>query len=329
MPAAPVPAEAPVPAGALSLLARPFNAAQMRRLLVNVIGARVVLRPVAMTRGVEGLKGAPGVAVFAVGAAEAEARAYLKRVRLTVREEGGTVRVQDDARQQQVAGWWPWRRRQTARLIVVVALPDGCGADVRTSAGRIDAAGLDGRHTLDVTGGTVEARDLAGWLEVQARGGEVLLDGFAGEKLILRAAGSPATLRRIRADALDLALTSSDATLDGLAGAVTLDLDAGSADLVLQRGSLDARLQGSYLDAAFDRAAAATIRAAATPVVLALPPAAAATLALDGTTVALDERLAFAGERGARRVAGTLNGGGPALTVRGARSDVRCVPRHA
>lgn len=325
----------PVPdalADAALLSAHPFEAAQMGRVLVAVPGADVRLRPATPDAP-------PAVRLYArtpeaapdgdaaPNAAPDAARAFADRLGLTVRPDAGTVRVQADARRQHLAAWWPWRLRQTTRLVVTAHLPDGCVADVRTLGGALDARGLRGRHTLEASGGTLTARDLAGRLEVQARGATLDVRGFRGQTLAVDAASAPAHVADAEAETLTLALACcADATLDALRGALSLAAHACRTRLHAPRGPLTATLRGGTLDAALDAALAAplTVRAAATPVTLALaPPAAAATLALRGAPVTLDAR-GFEGTRRPGRVHGALGAGGPALTVHAAAAPVVC-----
>ncbi len=307
---------------AVLLTAHPFEAGAMGRVLVAVPGADVRLRPATPDAP-------PGVRLYARradGDAADAARAYMGKAGLTVRPDAGTVRVQMDGRRQRLAGWWPWRLRQTTRLLVAVHLPDGCTADVRTLGGRLDARGLRGRHTLEASGGAVTVRDLGGRLEMEARAATLDVRGVRGKALVLHAAAGEAHVADVEAEALTLAFADADTTLADLRGALTLTAHASRTRLRGLRGALTATLRGGTFEAVLDAGgptAPLAIRAAATPVALTLAASAAATLALRGTPVTLDAP-SFAGTRRPGRVRGPLGPGGPPLTIHAAAAPVHC-----
>ncbi len=236
---------------------------------------------------------------------EAAAQASLDARRLRMHQSEGTLRVTQEEPLQD-ADWWP-RRAGIPVLRLEIVLPAAFNVDARASGGTIDIAGIEGRHALEVNGGTLRAEELHGHVEAFVRSGKLLLRNFSGQKATLHAYGSMLEAEAVRAETLQIRSTSRRVRLADVASAT--DLFAAGAAVTVQRpaGPLTARVYGA-------------------PLTVLLPASQAADLHLEAPRVVVDDALSFSGTQTGSRVRGQVNGGGAPLEARVAGGTIRCLP---
>lgn len=275
------------------------------------------------------------------GVDEAEAKSLAERAELRVEPAGPTLTV---------SLHYPPEGSQRGRVRIQV--PSAMLARFGTTNVRIEITGVSG-VSLESARGEVIVRQIAGRVEVTHRGGDFTVEDAGSVRLTTR--GSDLRLGRVRGEA-SLTAVSGDVRARELFGPV--EIDATNADLVLEdlqksngpfriiavngevtlRGlRAEARIDGRGTDIAVtvDRAAPVAIftTGGRTEIV---PPPGGYTLdvqAADGRLLVADELAASIDVRAAddnkqQRASGAVHGGGPTLTVRATRGEVRLSARE-
>lgn len=168
------------------------------------------------------------------------------------------------------------------RTQVTVTLPKSAAAELESSGGGIDVAGLDGKVTAESSGGGVHASRLGGAASLSSSGGSISADDIGGD---LEADSSGGGVQVREAHGAVVAESSG--------GAVSVGFAAGNA----KGGSLSS--SGGGVAATIDPAVGLEIDASSS-----------------GGSVDCDLPLTVRGKIGRDDVHGTLNGGGPLLKLR-------------
>jgi hypothetical protein len=274
--------------------------------------------------------------VRSTGFDEAEAKSLAGQVTLTVEPAGPTVSVSLK---------YPEAGTQRGRLTLRV--PSGMLVSFGPTNVRIEIAGTSGVELESARGETI-IKQIAGRVGATHRGGEFTIEDVGSVRLNTR--GSDVRLARVRGET-NLQLQAGE--LRGVELAGPIEIEATTADVVLEgfqrangplrvnsvggsvtirglrsEGRIDAR--DAEIDVAIDRAAPLAIFNSGETVRVTLPPDA---FTLDAATTdgqimlpdAIKSQIAVSGSPDGKdhKASGSLHGGGPTITVRATRSEIR------
>jgi Putative adhesin len=274
------------------------------------------------------------------GADDAEAKKLAEATKLVVEAAGPTLAVGFD---------FPEPGSQNARLHLRV--PQNMVVQLEPSVGKVEVSGVAGVELENARGETI-VKNITGRANVMHRGGDLTVEDV--QSLRLNARGSEARLAKIRSECvlqlvagsvkatnlagpIEIDATNTDLTLEDLqATKAPLKINAVEGTIMLRGLSSEARIDGreSEIDVALAAPAAVAIfntgeRVHVTPpekgytldVVainanVILPPGVASAVPLSK-----DEA------RHEVRGKGDINGGGPTITIRSTRGEIRINPR--
>ncbi len=207
-----------------------------------------------------------------------------------------------------------------------ISVPGGAQADIKTSSGAIDVAGLGGAVALGSVSGDVQASDLSGGLTVSTTSGETKLRNIAG-KLDVSSISGDVQLRDGKVDGATVKTTSGELSLEGVGG--PLNLSSVSGDITVQ-AARDSQIEISTTSGdveytgALARSGSNNISSISGDVTLRLP--ADSGFQLDASSVSGSMQSDFdlrGGESGLRTLAGTAGAGGPTLTIGTTNGEIK------
>lgn len=150
-------------------------------------------------------------------------------------------------------------------------------------------------HTGD---GDVRVGEITGDVSIDTGDGDVWIEGVVGSRVSLHTGDGDMSVRRLEAGDIELRTGDGDLVLERLSGRI--DASTGDGDV-----SLD-----------IERFAGATIRTGDGDVTITADASLAAEVDIAGADLELLRPFEIRGRLGRRHVTGTLNGGGPRLSVR-------------
>jgi hypothetical protein len=269
--------------------------------------------------------------VHSTGYDEAEAQQLAAQTVLKVDQAGARAVLTID---------YPRNARQTVRLVVKVPArvqvaidPNGGKLEVAGVAGvKVDQRGdttlqhIEGRITGSQRGGTLEVKD-AGAIKISTSGADVRVEQIRGEASFNMRSGELKGTDIV--GPIDIDASGTDVSLDRLDKAVgMLRINASSGSLSLKgvrtEGRIDAR--GSDVDVVIDQAAPLAIYSEGASRVEITPPAGGYQLdavAANADISLPDDTLTVTASGEEHRATGPVNGGGPTITIRSARGQIR------
>jgi hypothetical protein len=298
-----------------------FGTSPFDRLALDVPGAQVRLRPHAEDDRVQ-------VRGFVPGADLDTARDIFDRKGISTQQSGDQLHVYGEALSTTVDDW-RWRQDHHPAVHLDLFLPPTLNVTAQTPGGAIDASGLAGTIDLRVMGGSATAERLEGPLDVRGSGGRLTVQESSGPSLDLQWSAGPVRLQQIESDGTTLRARSAPTTLRDHRGPVTLSVHGASLEINGVAGPCEARVRGGALTYSGAPSGETTLAAVGGPLRTQLPRTHAAEVVLTGSQVDLDDAFPFTGEQTARRIEGTLNGGGPRLRLRAVRGIATCRPQQA
>ena len=304
------------PPDAAPVLDQEFRVDEGCRLDLNVPGARARLRPAPHPDHVS-------IELTVAGAPEVGDEAVLDQVGLQTRQVKNTIQVTSPV-QDDDPGWWRWHRHSAAVLFLDVRVPAPAEVSARIPGGTLVASGLEGTFNLSVPGGAVQLQDLTGAISLRARGSEVTLARLAGPQLSVQASSAPVSLTEIESEDIEVNAMAAPLTLQRVRGACTLEGHAAPMTLSDLSGPCQATVYRGDLSFEGALQANTALTAIGGALEVGLPPSTGASFQATGQRVTVAEALSFKGDRSASRVTGTLNRGGPSLTLRAVRGPIRC-----
>ena len=274
------------------------------------------------------------------GADDAEAKKLAEATKLIVEAAGPTLAVQFD---------FPEPGSQNARLHLRV--PQSMVVQLEPSVGKVEISGVAGVELENARGETI-VKNIKGRANVIHRGGDLTVEDVQSLRLTTR--GSEARLANIRSEcvlqlvagsvkATDIAgpieidATNTDLTLENLqATKAALKINAVEGTIMLRGLSSEARIDGreSEIDIAMATPAAVAIFNTGEPIRV-TPPEKGYTLDVVATNANISlppgvESAVPMSKDEARhelRGKGDVNGGGPTITIRSTRGEIRINPR--
>jgi DUF4097 and DUF4098 domain-containing protein YvlB len=268
--------------------------------------------------------------VWSNGFDSAEAERYARETTLKVSDSGSIVSIEIH---------YPEEARQRANLVLRV--PARMRLQVARYSGRLNITNAAAAELLD-TRGTTTVRQIAGGVIAAHRGGDLTIADAGAVKLNTR--GSDVNVSRIRGNVsiqaqagevrgselggtLDIETSATDVTLDKLEttpGPIRVNASAGEVRLrgVSAETRIDAR--NTLIDLVIEQPAAITVYSEDEDVTITAPRAG---YRLDATVkggqLTAPEPLEVTASDDEQRAAGSMDGGGPTLTLRVTRADLR------
>ena len=301
-----MPSSAP-PREAVSVIAQEFLVEDPCALSVHVPGAHTRLRPGPTDERVE-------VEVSVTGCPPDEAETILDRMQVGTHQMKDTVRVYSD-NDRSDAEWWRWVRTLDVDIHVDLLLPSYVEAEIRAPGGAVDIANLEGHIDVKVMGGPCHAENLQGTLGIRAESSDVSIKQFSGDEVIGRVAVGSLSLDDVTADAITTRSVAAPLSLSSVTGSTTVTARSAPVELRDLSGPCTARVQAGRLTFTGAPDDEVALRVVGTPLDATLPSGHSADLHMTGSQLSLDDRFAFKGERTDHEIEGTLNGGGPPLTL--------------
>lgn len=269
------------------------------------------------------------------GVDEDDAQALVKEVKLVL-----------DAAADTVAATLRFPDPGTQRATLVLRVPSRLRVRVEPNNGRLEIQGVASAEVMNSRGETV-VKNIADRLSIIHRGGDLTIEDVGSLRLETR--GSDIKLARVRGDA-NLRLQAGDLRGESIGG--PLEIDSNDCDVMLEKlgdikgvtrvnavsGQIsirdlrsEARIdgRGAEIDVRLDRPTTLSIYNSNEPIELTLPAGGIEidAVATDGQiTLApgLQSQVKVSGEPDKDQTAtGKVNGGGPTITVRATRGDIR------
>jgi hypothetical protein len=237
---------------------------------------------------------------------EAEADEVLKKLALTIEQQGNDVRAV--AKYESRSGGFHFGSWPPVQVDFEISVPAGFATDLHTAGGGITVGDLAGKASLRTSGGSITLGKMGGPVDARTSGGSIALAEARGP-VELKTSGGNITAGRVAgpadlstsggsikiesAEAQLQAHTSGGSIRAGINGALkdecTLSTSGGSVRVTLDKGAafrLDASTSGGDVDA-------------------------------EGLTLTLEK-----GSRSRGRLAGAVNGGGPLLKLRASGGSI-------
>ena len=231
---------------------------------------------------------------------EAEADELLKKLELTLEQQGNDVRVL--ARYERRApglhfGSWP-----PVQVDVMVAVPVGFAAELQTSGGGIVVEQLKGAAEIRTSGGAIKLGRMGGTVDARTSGGNINLDSAVGP-VTLKTSGGSIAVGRVDGPA-DLSTSGGGIRIDAASGVLRAHTSGGSIRAGIKgplTGDCSLTTSGGGVRVTIDPQAAFRLDAATS----------GGEVDATGLTLTLEKSA-----RDRRQLAGIVNGGGPLLKLR-------------
>ena len=219
---------------------------------------------------------------------------------------------------------WRWRHGRPTAIRLDAYLPSSLKVTAQAAGGTVEASDLTGPLDLTVPGGSVHATGLSGPLQVQGSGGDLSVQDSTDAALTLQWAAGAVALTHLRQSSITLRAHSCPTTVRDLDGAADLSVHGAALTLQHVAGPCEAHVHGARLTYHGAPAQDTTLGTVGGPLQTHLPPDHPAALTLTGSRVTLDDAFPFEGTRTARRVEGRLNGGGASFEGRAVQGAAQC-----
>ncbi|WP_263789702.1 hypothetical protein [Salinibacter sp.] len=293
-----------------------FEAGALEALCLDVPEARLRLRPHDEADRVQVRGTVPG--------ADADtARRLFDRKAISTHQSGDRLHVFGRRVSGGISDWRKRRSRPTAVRLDVV-LPPGLDVTAQAFGGTVEASDLAGSVDLTAPGGSVCATGLTGPLRVRGSGGDLTVQDSTDAALTAQWAAGPIRLERLQNTPVTLQARSSPTTVEDLNGSADMAVHGAALTLRHLTGPCEAQVRGGALTYRGAPTQDTILRSVGGPLRAHLPLDHAVALALAGARVHLDDDFAFEGERTAHRIEGWLNGGGVAFEGRAVQGAAQC-----
>jgi hypothetical protein len=198
-------------------------------------------------------------------------------------------------------GFWNWGHYARQRLTVEVHMPKNADLQLQTSNGAVDVASLNGDIGIHTSNGQIRAEQLSGTMDIGSSNGAIALETLKGTLEVHTSNGA------ISATGVDgkCGLYTSNGRIQVTGRFDSLDISSSNGPVTALAES------GSHMSSGW------TIRTSNSRIDLSIPTDLKATLNAStsngGITVELP--VTVQGFQSRSRLAGTLNGGGPELSI--------------
>lgn len=306
----------PTPEKEIRALHKTYDVAPTGRLFISVPGADLDIMA-ASSNKVE-------IEVFVRSQSENEALALTDRVKLRLRAvDKQTVRVEAKSFYQN--GFTGWNADDALQMRLVIRVPRSFNLDIQASSSSVMLKDLDGKHSVQVSGGSLSTSNMGGRMEVFGFGCALNLKDFDGSKLTITGAASTITCESLKAEQITVRASGCESDLSNLQGPSSLAFYSGSALVKKADGPLDAQVHGCNATFHFDQVNDTHLEICGGILGLHLKKDLSAKLLLIGSDLQLDKALAFSGDKENDRIDGRLNKGKNLLHAHAASGSIRCV----
>ncbi len=199
-------------------------------------------------------------------------------------------------------GWgWGWGGEHSHRLDIEVRMPKDADLRLHTTNGAIDVSTLNGHISIQTRNGRINAQQLSGTIDIESTNGGMELDTLKGA-LTVRTSNGHITASRLDGKC-DLSTTNGGMQVEGRFE--SLDISSTNGGIVA-RAESGSRMSSSW-----------HIRTTNGHVDLSVPADLKANLNVDTNngSIKLDLPVAMQGFEDRGIVRGTLNGGGPEMSI--------------
>jgi Putative adhesin len=198
-------------------------------------------------------------------------------------------------------GWWGWGGYSSHRLDIEVRMPKDADLQLQTTNGPIDVSSVNGNISIHTRNGRVNAQQLAGTIDIGSTNGGIDLDSLKGT-LSVRTTNGHITASRLDGKC-DLATSNGGMQVEGRFESLYLSSTNGGVVARAERGST---MLSNW-----------TIHTTNGRVDLEVPTDLKANLNVDTNNgrIKLDLPVLTQGYEDRGRIRGTLNGGGPQVSV--------------
>ena len=231
---------------------------------------------------------------------DAEADAILKKLELTMEQNGNDVRVISKYERQPSGfrmGSWP-----PVNVDIVVTVPANFATELHTSGGGITIGDLKGKAELRTSGGGIKLGKMGGEVDARTSGGSITLDE-AGGAVELKTSGGNISVGRVNGPA-ELSTSGGGIKVDSVVSVLRAHTSGGSIRANITgplKEECSLSTSGGSVHVQVDKAAAFRLDASTS----------GGGVDVDGLTLTLEKM-----GRDRSRLAGTVNGGGPLLKLR-------------
>ncbi len=307
----------PAPDKEVRALQKKFNVAPAGRLFISVPGADLDL----VATDAEKVE----VEVYVKSQSKNEALALTDRIKLRMRAvDKQTVRIESKSFYQN--GFVGWNTEDAIQIRLLIRLPKSFNVDIQATGSNTAITAVDGKVSIQISGGALTANDLQGRLEVYGYGCDLNINHFQGSKLFLVAASSALTATDLKAANLTVRASGSTSNLSQIEGHSSLAFHSGEATVEDIVGTIEAQAQGCDVAFQLNHFDDARFEVCGGALDLKLLPQLKARLLLEGDEVFLDKSFTFTGDQEEDRIEGRLNKGNNMLKAHAASGSIRCMP---
>jgi hypothetical protein len=232
---------------------------------------------------------------------EAEADELLKKLDLTLEQEGNDVRLVAKY-ERKPDGWRLWTSWPPVQVAFEVTVPAGYATQLSTSGGGITVGDLQGACDARTSGGAIKLGKMGGAVSAHTSGGSIALAGAAGTATLKTSGGNISA--GLIAGAADLSTSGGNIKVDSVVGALRAHTSGGSVSAAIAgplKDDCSLSTSGGSVRVAVDQAAAFRLDASTS----------GGGVDASGLTITLEKT-----SRDRNRLAGAVNGGGPLLKLR-------------
>lgn len=232
---------------------------------------------------------------------EAEADELLKKLELTIEQDGGDV----SATAKYERGHWG---RMPVEVDFLVTVPKHYNVSVGTSGGDVRVSDLDGKVHARTSGGNVSLGKITGDVDANTSGGNVSLEEGLGSVKLGTSGGNIRVERAV--GSTDLDTSGGDIEIKSVESAVHAETSGGNVSAGIRgplKGDCVLSTSGGRVRATVDKTAAFDLDASTS----------GGDVEADGLTIAISK-----GGAGKSKLAGKVNGGGPLLKLRSSGGDI-------
>lgn len=233
-------------------------------------------------------------------------------------------------------------------LRIIISIPERADLDLRTSSGSITIPNIRGNvaasassgniRTADLNSGTITLRTSSGnvrtgaltassGISTNSSSGRVEIESARANTFEHRSSSGDLRGGAFEVERFEARTSSGDMRLEGITGTIDARSSSGRLDLGQVAGDVSARTASGNIEMALLRDAPVDLRSSSGDVSLTALRTMRANLSLNGRNFDVSRDLNFDGRQDGRGMRGTLNGGGPELSVQSSSGRIRIQSR--
>lgn len=233
------------------------------------------------------------------------ARRMYERAQFQAEQQGSTVRL--TSREVRVDRG-DWSRRRWYNVRASIRVPRQFDATIRTGDGDVSIEDLEGDLSLRTADGDVAVGGIRGVVEAHTQDGDVLVGDVEGPRIVVRSQDGDLSIGALSVREAVIETQDGDVSVESVTGQIQVDTHDGDLRIGL------ASVEG------------ASIRTGDGDVNIYMPESFAADVDIQSESIHIDDAFRVTGSVSRHRIKGTLNGGGPPLTVRTSDGSVTFEP---